>query len=68
MRHLPRYLSVRCRQKAVAYLLMVHVPGSRILDEFPNLSAYVARAEARRLTRALSAAQLAVFTGDVAAG
>lgn len=48
-------------------LLMVHVlqrlQGSEILKEFPNLSAYVARAEARPAYKRAFAAQLAVFTG-----
>ena len=47
-------------------LLMVHVlqrlQGSEILQEFPNLSAYVARAEARPSYKRAFAAQLAVFT------
>jgi glutathione S-transferase len=37
--------------------------GSRILDEYPNLSAYVARGEARPAFRRAFAAQLAVFNG-----
>jgi glutathione S-transferase len=48
-------------------LLMVSVllrlRGSDILDEYPNLSAYVARGEARPAYRRAFAAQLAVFTG-----
>jgi len=48
-------------------LLMVHVlqrlKSSGILDEYPNLSAYVARAEARPAFERAFAAQLAVFTG-----
>lgn len=36
--------------------------GSAILDEFPNLLAYVARAEARPAYQRAFAAQLAVFT------
>ena len=48
-------------------LLMVAVlfrsKGSGILDEFPNLSAYVARGEARPAFKRAFAAQLAVFTG-----
>jgi glutathione S-transferase len=48
-------------------LLMVHVlqrlgrPG--LLDEYPNLAAYVARGEARPAFKRAFAAQLAVFTG-----
>jgi glutathione S-transferase len=37
--------------------------GSGILDEYPNLSAYVARGEARPAYKRAFAAQLAVFTG-----
>jgi glutathione S-transferase len=51
---------------SAADLLMVHVlqrlKGSGILDEFPNLSAYVARAEARPAFKRAFDAQLAVFT------
>jgi glutathione S-transferase len=36
--------------------------GSDILDEYPNLSAYVARGEARPAFRRAFDAQLAVFT------
>jgi glutathione S-transferase len=47
-------------------LMMVHVlrrlKGSGILDEYPNLSAYVARGEARPAFQRAFAAQLAVFT------
>ena len=47
-------------------LMMVHVllrlSGSGILDEYPNLSAYVARGEARPAYKRAFAAQLAVFT------
>lgn len=46
---------------------MVHVllrlSGSGILDEYPNLSAYVARGEVRPAYKRAFAAQLAVFTG-----
>jgi glutathione S-transferase len=47
-------------------LMMVQVlrrlGSSKLLDEFPNLSAYVARGEARPAFRRAFAAQLAVFT------
>ncbi len=47
-------------------LLMVTVlrrlEGSAILDEYPNLSAYVARGQARPACKRAFAAQLAVFT------
>ena len=52
---------------SAADVLMVHVlqrlKSSNILDDYPNLSAYVARAEARPAFKRAFAAQLAVFTG-----
>ena len=45
----------------VAVLLRLRVSG--MLDEYPNLSAYVARGEARPAYRRAFDAQLAVFTG-----
>lgn len=39
--------------------------GSGLLDEYPNLAAYVARAEARPAYQRAFAAQLAVFAGGV---
>ncbi len=49
-------------------LLMVAVlfrsKGSGILEEYPNLSAYVARGEARPAFKRAFNAQLAVFTGE----
>ena len=51
---------------SAADLLMVHVlqrlKSSRILDEYPNLAAFIARAEARPAFKRAFAAQLAVFT------
>jgi glutathione S-transferase len=48
-------------------LMMVHVlqrlRPSGVLEEFPNLAAYVARAEERPAYKRAFAAQLAVFTG-----
>jgi glutathione S-transferase len=48
-------------------LLMVAVlqrlNGSGVLEKYPNLSAYVARGEARPAFKRAFAAQLAVFTG-----
>ncbi|HZZ37312.1 MAG TPA: glutathione S-transferase family protein [Caulobacteraceae bacterium] len=48
-------------------LMMVHVllrlGGSGILEQYPTLAAYVARAEARPAYKRAFAAQLAVFTG-----
>ena len=53
-------------------LLMVEVllrlKGSKLLDEYPRLCAYVARGEARPAFQRAFAAQLAVFTGRPAAG
>ena len=52
---------------SAADILMVHVlrrlEGSGMLDEYPNLSAYIARAEARPAYKRAFADQLAVFTG-----
>ena len=45
----------------VAVLLRLRASG--LLDEYPNLSAYVARGEARPAYQRAFAAQLAVFTG-----
>jgi glutathione S-transferase len=51
---------------SAADILMVHVlrrlEGTDILREYPNLAAYVARAEARPAYKRAFAAQLAVFT------
>ena len=51
-------------------LMMVNVllraKGGGILEEYPNLSAYVARGEARPAYQRAFAAQLAVFTGQSA--
>ena len=53
-------------------LLMVMVlrrlEGSGLLEEYPNLSAYVARGEARPAYRRAFDAQLAVFTGKPPTG
>jgi glutathione S-transferase len=53
-------------------LLMVMVlrrlDGSGLLEEYPNLSAYVARGEARPAYKRAFDAQLAVFTGKPPAG
>ena len=53
-------------------LLMVHVlrrlEGSGLLEEYPNVSAYVARGAARPAYQRAFAAQLAVFTGKPASG
>lgn len=42
--------------------VLLRLAGSGLLEEFPNLSAYVARAEARPAFKRAFAAQLAVFT------
>jgi len=51
---------------SAADLLMAHVlqrlKSSELLGEYPNLAAYVARAEARPAFRRAFAAQLAIFT------
>jgi glutathione S-transferase len=53
-------------------LLMVTVlrrlNGSEILNEYPNMAAYVARGEARPAFKRAFDAQLAVFTGNPPAG
>jgi glutathione S-transferase len=53
-------------------LLMVNVlrrlAGSGLLEEYPNLAAFVARGEARPAFKRAFAAQLAVFTAGQAAG
>jgi glutathione S-transferase len=57
---------------SAADILMVHVlrrlERSGILDEYPNLSAYIARAEARPAYKRAFADQLAVFTGKPPTG
>lgn len=57
---------------SAADLLMVTVlrrlEGWEMLEDYPNLSAYVARGEARPAYRRAFDAQLAVFTGDSPAG
>lgn len=50
----------------VAVLLRLKASG--LLDEYPNLSAYVARGEARPAYKRAFAAQLAVFTGKPTSG
>ena len=53
-------------------LMMVHallrLKASGLLDEYPNLAAYVARGEARPAYRRAFAAQLAVFTSKSSQG
>jgi glutathione S-transferase len=50
----------------VAVLLRLRASG--LLDEYPNLAAYVARGEARPAYKRAFAAQLAVFTGNQPTG
>lgn len=50
----------------VTVLRMLH--GSGMLDEYPNLAAYVARGEARPAFKRAFDAQLAVFSGEPTAG
>jgi glutathione S-transferase len=48
--------------------VMLRAKASGILDEYPSLSAYIARAEARPAYRRAFAAQLAVFNDRQASG
>jgi glutathione S-transferase len=48
--------------------VLLRLGGSAILDEYQNLSAYVARGEARPAYKRAFAAQLAVFTGKSPTG
>ena len=48
--------------------VLFRAKGTGILDQYPNLLAYVARAEARPAFKRAFAAQLAVFTSQQAAG
>ncbi len=45
--------------------VLLRLEGSPILDEYPNLSAYVARGEARPAYRRAFDDQLAIFTGTI---
>jgi glutathione S-transferase len=49
-------------------MVLRRLDGTTILDEYPNLSAYVARGEARPAYKRAFDAQLAVFTGKPPAG
>jgi glutathione S-transferase len=42
--------------------VLLRLKGSGLLDEYPTLSAYISRAEARPAYKRAFAAQLAVFT------
>ncbi len=48
--------------------VLLRLQGSRMLERYPNLSAYVARAEARPAFKRAFDAQLAVFTGSPTTG
>lgn len=48
--------------------VLLRLKGSGMLDDYPNLSTYVARGEARPAFKRAFAAQLAVFTGKQPAG
>jgi glutathione S-transferase len=48
--------------------VLLRLRASGLLDEYPNLSAYVARGEARPAYRRAFEAQLAVFTGQPPTG
>ena len=48
--------------------VLLRAKASGMLDEYPNLAAYVARAEARPAFERAFAAQLAVFTGHASSG
>jgi glutathione S-transferase len=48
--------------------VLLRLRASGILDEYPNLAAYVARGEARPAYQRAFAAQLAVFTGKLPSG
>ncbi len=48
--------------------ILIRLKASRLLDEYPNLAAYVARGEARPAYQRAFAAQLAVFTGNPPTG
>jgi glutathione S-transferase len=48
--------------------VLLRLRASRLLDEYPNLSAYVARGEARPAYQRAFEAQRAVFTGKAPTG
>ena len=48
--------------------VLLRLKPSGMLDEYPNLAAYVARAETRAAFKRAFAAQLAVFTGEPPSG
>lgn len=48
--------------------VLLRLTGSGLLEEHPNLTTYIARAEARPAFKRAFAAQLAVFTGNKSTG
>ena len=48
--------------------VLLRLKPSGMLEEYPNLTAYVARGEARPAYKRAFAAQLAVFTGEPPTG
>jgi glutathione S-transferase len=48
--------------------VLLRLKSSGLLDEFPNLAAYLARGEARAAYKRAFAAQSAVYTGKPPAG
>jgi glutathione S-transferase len=48
--------------------VLLRLKSSGILDEYPNLAAYLARGEARPAYKRAFDAQLAVYTGKRASG
>ena len=48
--------------------VLLRLKASGLLDEYPNLAAYVARSEIRPAFKRAFAAQLAVFTGGAPTG
>ena len=49
-------------------MVLRRLDGTQLLGEYPNLTAFVARGEARPAYQRAFAAQLAVFTGRPPAG
>jgi glutathione S-transferase len=49
-------------------IVLLRLKASGLLDEFPNIAAYVARGEARPAFQRAFAAQLAVFTASQVSG
>ncbi|MES2906678.1 MAG: glutathione S-transferase family protein [Pseudomonadota bacterium] len=49
-------------------MVLLRLKSSKLLDEFPNLAAYLSRGEMRPAYKRAFAAQLAVFTGQILPG